>query len=139
MLFRSAPGALRPQRPPGEEEEEDEEGEVTNSPARRGGRQPAGRHAGAASSQALQPGQPPGQRRAAAARPRARARPGRRASLVGMPACGSLMADTRGGILWCPHFYNVSGSLSPHGPLLDSWPELEFLQRLVPEPKFLTS
>lgn len=61
------------------------------------------------------------------------------APCIDVPACGHFVADPRGGILWCPHLYNVSGSLSPHGPLLDSWPDLEFLLRLAPEPKFLTS
>lgn len=43
----------------------------------------------------------------------------------------SLMADSKGGILWRPHFYDLGGSLSPRGPVLGSWHDLEFLPVLT--------
>ena len=59
-------------------------------------------------------------------------------SLVGMPACGHSWLTLREGFCGVPTF-TVSASFSPHGTLLDSWHDLEFLLGLTPEPQHLTS
>ena len=57
---------------------------------------------------------------------------------MGMPAYGHSWLTLREGFCGVPTFI-VSGSFSPHGTLLDSWHDLEFLLGLTPEPQRLTS